>query len=107
MGMVRNMMAANTNKLGPVNLSGLHISHYEGTPTDRLARCPRFAPVLWALTWAKANLGGVTRQHRRPRLNLYLYPQSLSIYESQDLTLHTMLSGAAIVGQTLAEGFER
>jgi hypothetical protein len=30
------------------------------------------------------------------------------IYESQDLTLHTMLSdGAAIVGQTLARDFER
>jgi hypothetical protein len=30
------------------------------------------------------------------------------IYESQDLTLRTMLSdGVAIVGQTLAGGFER
>jgi hypothetical protein len=30
------------------------------------------------------------------------------IYESQDLTLHTMLSGGvAIVEQTLAGGFER
>ena len=33
---------------------------------------------------------------------------SIFLYESQDLTLHTMLSdGVAIVGQTLAGGFER
>jgi hypothetical protein len=33
---------------------------------------------------------------------------SIFIYESQDLTLRTMLSdGVAIVGQTLAGGFER
>jgi hypothetical protein len=31
MGMVRNMMVANTNKLGPVNLSGrmFHLACYE------------------------------------------------------------------------------
>ena len=35
-------------------------------------------------------------------------PIFIYIYESQDLTLRTMLSdGVAIVGQTLAGGFER
>ena len=41
----------------------------------------------------------------RDSIFIYIY---IYIYESQDLTLPTMLSdGVAIVGQTLAGGFER